>query len=60
MNIHPKLAGGIFTLLYGIIGLLILGLFKIDLFECIWFYIVGLIIGFIIYKIFADKYDGIE
>lgn len=60
MNIHPKWAGGIFAFLYGIIGLIISALFKVEVFDHVWFYIIGLILDSIIYKIFADRYDGIE
>lgn len=60
MNIHPKWAGGVFAFLYGIIGLLISAFLKVEVFDHVWFYIIGLILDSIIYKIFADRYDGIE
>lgn len=59
MNIHPKLASGLFALIYFLIfGGLIFLIFKINFFDHISFYVIGLIIDIIIYEWFADRYDG--
>lgn len=55
---HPKLAGGIFVVIYIFICLLIQGIFKINIFGHKLYYILGLILGCIVYKYFADRYDG--
>lgn len=60
MNIHPKWVGGIFAFLYGIIGILITAFLGIEVFNHVLFYVVGVILDSIVYKIFADRYDGIE
>ena len=59
MNIHPKLASGLFALIYFLIfgGLMFL-IFKINLFDHVSFYVIGLIIDIIIYEWFAHRYDG--
>ena len=57
-SMHPKLAGGIFCLLYGILGLIIEKIFKISLFDNIIFYVILIILGFIVYMYFAKRYDG--
>ena len=55
---HPKLAGGIFCLLYSVLGLIIEKTFKISLFDNIFFYVILIILGFIVYMYFAKRYDG--
>ena len=55
---HPKIAGGIFTLIYIIICFVIEKIFKIDVFDHVLCYIIGLILGGLVYKYFADRYDG--
>ncbi len=55
---HPKIAGGIFVVIYSILGLIIEKVFDINLFDNILFYIVLVVLGLIVYKYFADRYDG--
>jgi hypothetical protein len=56
---HPKLASGIFAIAYSIVfGGLMLGIFKINLFEHAAFYIIGGILDIIIYEWFAHRYEG--
>ncbi len=55
---HPKLAVGIFSLVYSILGLIIERIFKISLFDNIFFYIILIILEFIVYMYFAKRYDG--
>jgi len=55
---HPKLAGGIFAVIYIFICLLIQGIFKIDVFDHVLYYIIGIVLGCVVYKYFADRYDG--
>ena len=58
MKIHPKLAGGIFGLLYLIIGLIIEKIIHKDPSDSLLFYIVGFVLACLVYKFFADSYDG--
>ena len=55
---HPKLAGGIFAVIYIFTCLLIQGIFKINLFDHVLYYIIGIMLGCAVYKYFADRYDG--
>jgi thiamine transporter ThiT len=58
MKIHPKLAGGIFGLLYLIIGLIIEKIIHKDPSDFLLYYIIGFILASFVYKFFADRYDG--
>ena len=55
---HPKLAGGIFAVIYIFICLLIQGIFKIEVIGHILYYVGALVLGCAVYKYFADRYDG--
>lgn len=58
MKIHPKLAGGIFGLIYLAFGLIIEKIIHKDPLDFLAFYIVGFILAIFVYKFFADRYDG--
>ncbi len=55
---HPKIAGGIFGIIYSILGLIIEKIFNINLFDNVLFYIVLVVLDLLVYKYFADRYDG--
>ena len=55
---HPRIACIIFTVIYSIICILINIIFKINVFDHVLCYIVALIFSVLIYKYFADRYDG--
>ena len=55
---HPKIAGGIFVIIYSILGLIIEKIFNINLFDNVLFYIVLVVLDLLVYKYFADRYDG--
>ena len=55
-KIHPRTASAVFIILYGLIGLLIFLLFKINLFENKSFIVTGVIIVLIISIIFGNRY----
>ena len=60
MNVHPKLAVGISTFLYGILVIILGKIFEIDFSKRIITYVVLLVQGVLVYKYFLDRYDGIE
>ena len=55
---HPKIAGGIFGIIYSILGLIIEKIFNINLFDNVLFYIVLVVLDLLVYKYFADRYEG--
>ena len=56
MNIHPRLACGIFGIIYGFIGVLIDQITVLKVFENIWYYVIGLIIAIVINEFFGRRY----
>lgn len=57
-RIHPKLAGGIFGLLYLAVGFIIERIIHKDPFDYLLFYIVGFVFAIFVYNFFANRYDG--
>ena len=55
---HPKIACAIFTVICLIIGFLVKVVFRINIFEHVLTYVIGLVLSGLIYKYFADRYDG--
>ena len=60
MNIHPKIAGFVFIVVYCLICGTIQVFFKINIIDSISFIVVGIILACFIYKFFLDRYDGEE
>ena len=57
MRIHPRAAVGIFGLIYIIIGVIIQEITKKEILGNIFFFILAMILGSIVYFIFEKKYD---
>ena len=55
---HPKLACGIFAGIYSLICVLIQGILKVNVFDNVLCYIIAVVLGCVVYKYFADRYDG--
>lgn len=57
-DMHPRLAVGIFVFIYILICALIQGILKINVFDNVLYYIIVVVLSCIVYKYFADRYDG--
>lgn len=57
MRIHPKLAVGIFALIFLIIGIIIENFTKNDTLGNIFYIIIGLIISSFVYDFFSSRYE---
>ena len=60
MNLHPKIVSGLFAIIYYSLGGIIQITFKIQLYNHVLFYIIGLAIDIIVYEIALRKYNGNE
>ena len=60
MNLHPKFVSGLFAIIYYSLGGIIQITFKIQLYNHVLFYIIGLVIDIIVYEIALRKYNGNE
>ena len=55
---HPRIACAIFAVICLIIGFLVRIIFKINIFEHVLTYVIVLVLSGLVYKYFADRYDG--